>query len=512
MTTHVEASRRDEPGERTQIIPRQQAHPGETHVMPAVRMPITPGATTMAQRHASWLPRFWPLVLWFVVVLAVTLMLSVKSTGPLGAVVTVVWTYPVIGTIAGLVGAVITRRRLRRDRLTAADNRVIQCRDRLVVVVPTIGRHDTYPALDRVVRSYITYLPECFAKLRVDVVIEEGCEAAEKIYRLGEISRYIRVVTVPQSYHTVNGTKFKSRANNYAHELRIAQHEDRDDVWVLHMDDDTGVGLDTAIALARLIEQQRGLGDEACHLAQGILTYPREHANNRLTWLADASRPIADVTVYSAFTGSGHPLAGVHGELLLVRASVEAEIGWDFGPEAIVEDAQFALIFSRRYPGRSAWFAGRCYGASPATVRDFFRQRERWAWGLIGLALDDRLPLRDRLYIGYSTFTWVISPLQHLGTILLVGWVLGSFDTVPLTLMVLPIWALNMAYAIWLYSEGLRINVSVSRRAKYRWWEGIAVILLVPLFSLMEGVGAVRGLIKHIRGGQQQFVVIAKPI
>jgi hypothetical protein len=69
-----------------------------------------------------------------------------------------------------------------------------------------------------------------------------------------------------------------------------------------------------------------------------------------------------------------------------------------------------------------------------------------------------------------------------------------------------------MAYAIWLYSEGLRINVSVSRRARYRWWEGIAVILLVPVFSLMEGIGAVRGLVRYLRGGQQQFVVIAKPL
>lgn len=509
MTTHVDASIRDEP-DRTQVI--SLPPPTETHVLPAVRMPITSRGTTMAQRHASWLPRMWPLALAFAVVLGFTWLLSVKSTGPLGPVVTIIWTYPVIGTVIGLAGAVITRRRLRRDRLTAADDKIIKCNDRLVVVVPTIGRHDTYPALDRVVRSYITYLPECFSKLRVDVVIEEGCEATSKIRELAAVSRYIRVVTVPKGYKTENGTRFKARANHYAHELRMAQHEDRDDVWVLHMDDDTGVGLDTAIAVARLIEQQRTLGDEAKHLAQGILTYPREHARSGLSWLADALRPIADVTVYSAFTGGGTPLAGVHGELLLVRASVEAEIGWDFGPDAIVEDAQFALIFSRRYPGRSAWFAGRCYGASPATVRDFFRQRERWAWGLIGLALNDQIPLRDRLYIGYSIITWVTSPLQHLGFVMLLGALLGSYDTVPITLAVLPIWALNMAYAVWLYSEGLRINVSVSRRAKYRWWEGVAVILLIPVFALMEGIGAVRGLYRYLRGGQQAFVVIAKPV
>ena len=54
----------------------------------------------------------------------------------------------------------------------------------------------------------------------------------------------------------------------------------------------------------------------------------------------------------------------------VVRASVEAAIGWDFGPAAIVEDAQFALEFAARYPGRTGWFPARCYGVSPATLRN----------------------------------------------------------------------------------------------------------------------------------------------
>ena len=512
--------------EITQVLPRTPVDatqviipvpPTETTVIPAVRLPVSRRSLAMAARHAAWLPRLTPLVLAFLVVFGVTALLSVKSTGPLGPIVTVLWTYPVIGTIVGLVGALMTRRRLRRDRWSVADESTSDgslpvCGDRLVVVVPTIGRHDTYPALDRVVRSYITYLPECFPRLRVDVVVEEGCEAYDRIVELAAVSRYIRLVTVPRSYTTANGTRFKARANHYAHELRLAQHEDLDDVWILHMDDDTAVSLDTSVAVARFIEAQRDAGEAACHLAQGILTYPRENAYNRLTWLADASRPIADVTIFSAFTGAGTPLAGVHGELLLVRASVEARIGWDFGPRAIVEDAQFALIFSRTYRGRSGWFAGRCYGASPATVRDFLRQRERWAWGLIGLATNETLPLRDRLFIGYSVFTWVASPFQHVLPVLLLGALLGSIDTVPVTLAVLPIWGLNMAYAVWLYWEGLRINVSVSGHARRRWWEGPAVVLLVPFFAMLEGIGALRGLRRFARGEQSAFVVIAKPV
>jgi len=244
-------------------------------------------------------------------------------------------------------------------------------------MVPTIGRHDVYPALERSVLSYVAYLPRCFPRLRIDLVIEEGCEAADRIQRLARRSPLIKLVVVPRGYRTKHGTRFKARANHYAHQLRVHQGLHRDDIWVLHMDDDTGVGPDTANAIARFIEEQYHAGPDAKHLAQGILSYPSECSVNRLTWLADAVRPADDIARFAAMTGSGTPRAGLHGELLLIRASIEASIGWDFGPSSIVEDAQFAMIFAKRYKGRSAWFGGRCYGASPATIRNFTRQRER---------------------------------------------------------------------------------------------------------------------------------------
>jgi egghead protein (zeste-white 4 protein) len=406
---------------------------------------------------------------------------------------------------------VSTRRRLRRNRRWFDDDETFLCHDQLVVVVPTIGRHDTYPALKRSVMSYVACLPQCFPRMRVDIITEEGCEAGARIARMAARSPLIRVVVVPKAYQTPNGTKFKARANNYSHEMRIAEGEARDNVWVLHMDDDTGVGLDTAIAMAQFIERQRWAGDREKHLAQGILTYPRENAVNRFTWLADAVRPVADLTVFSMFTGRGTPLSGLHGELLLVRASVEATIGWDFGPKAIVEDAQLSLIFCQRYPGRSAWFQGRCYGASPATVRDFVKQRERWAWGLIALVLNRSIPLRYRLFLMYSVVNWITSPLQHLAVVLVIGAALGSIDTTPESLFVLPLWALNMAYAVWMYWEGLRVNATVSQVGRRSWWEPMAVVALIPIFSLMEGAGALLGLLRFVRRAENKFVVIAKP-
>jgi beta-1,4-mannosyltransferase len=468
-------------------------------------------ARELYRRLARWRPAYWPLILSYLIVLVCTGWFAEPSRGLLAWPLTVVWTWPVLGTLIGIVGIRRTRKRLRRSRARWAADRLMRSEDVLIVVVSTIGRNDTYPALERSVQSYLAYLPGGFPRLRIDIVIDEGCEAAGRIAALAARNDLIRLVTVPSQYRTANGTRFKARASHYSHELRIAEHEDRDDVWVLHMDDDTGVGPDTAMAMARFIQEQSQAGRDAKHMAQGILTYPREYSGNWLAWLADSARPAEDLARFSAWTGSGTPRAGLHGELLLVRASIEATIGWDFGPRSIVEDAEFALIFSARYRGRSSWFCGRSYGASPATLHDFFRQRERWSWGLSALVFNRSLQLRNRLYLGYSVASWVVGPLQNVGVVLLIGLLAGDPNTSPVALFIVPLWALNMAYAIWMYWEGLRVNAGVSAGGRRKWWEPWAVVVLIPVFGLMEGLGGVRGFLKFIRHVDNEFTVISKP-
>ena len=432
-----------------------------------------------------------------------------SRTGLVGWITTVVWTVPTPASVIGLVGALLTLRRVRRQRgwreVAPAND------DILVVVVPTIGRNDTYPALERAVLSYARYFPEYFPYLRIDIIVEEGCEAQGAIDRLAASDPVFRVVVVPRSYTTPNGTKFKARANHYSHELRISQGEARDDVWILHMDDDTGVGPDTGASMARFINAQRRAGEDAKHLAQGVLTYPREHAVNRMTWLCDSVRPSCDITLFAVMTGSGTPRAGLHGELLLIRSSIEATIGWDFGPKAIVEDAQLALHFSARYKGRSDWFSGSCYGASPATMKDLMKQRERWAWGLIALAFNRTVPLRSRLLLMYNVSAWSLGLVQHVGVILAFGALIGDLNTSPATPWVLPLWALNVASGVWMYWEGLKLNATVSVNGRRLWWEPIAVVGLIPVFSLFEGFAVFRGLLRFLRGTENKFVVIAKP-
>jgi beta-1,4-mannosyltransferase len=468
-------------------------------------------ARKLNNRLSRWKPRYWPLVVSFVIILVVVGWFTEPYAGPLGLALSVLWTWPIVNTLVGIRGIHRTRKALRRSHARWRDTDPVSCDDFLIVVVPSIGRHDTYPALQRSVLSFIAYLPRCFPKLRIDLVIDEGCEAADRIRRLAARSPLIRLIVVPRHYRTRNGTKFKARANHFAHELRIFEEENWSDIWVLHMDDDTGVGPDTAVAMARFIEEQYQAGPAAKHLAQGILTYPREHAVNRLTWLADSVRPGDDAARFSAMTGGGTPRAGLHGELLLVRAAVEAEIGWDFGPRSIVEDAEFALIFCKRYPGRSAWFGGRCYGASPATIRDFIRQRERWCWGLAGLIFNRSIRLRDRAFLGYSMVSWVAGPIQNVAVVLLVGVLIAAPNTAPVALAIVPLWVLNTAYMIWMYWEGLRLNAGVSAHGRRKFWEPIATVLLIPFFGMLEGIGGLRGFLKFVRRTENKFIVIAKP-
>lgn len=429
-----------------------------------------------------------------------------EHTQPLGWVLTFIWSLPVAWVAMSVYGLLRTRR-----HLDLPDAAVAAHPDLLIVVVPTIGNAATFPALRRSVTSFSAHLPAYFAQFRVDVVIDEGCPNQALIHALVDGNRYARLVVVPADYATEHGTRFKARATQYAHELRRAEGEARDDVWVLHMDDDTAVGLDTAREVARFIHQQRDT-TRPKHLAQGVLTYPRQFAVNYWTWLADSVRAADDLARFSAFTGGGTPWAGLHGELLLIRASVEAAIGWDFGPAAIVEDTEFAMRFCERYPGRSGWFPARSYGASPASVRDLVRQRRRWAGGLVALTFRRGIPLKGRLLVGYCMSTWVLGPLQHVAFVLLLGLAIQNPSTSPASRWVLLLWGANLAYVVWMYWEGLKVNSRASGRRRPQLRDRVVVLALIAVASLWEGLGGLLGLVDFMRGRADRFVVIEKPV
>jgi hypothetical protein len=447
----------------------------------------------------------------FSFLLTAGLRLLDPRTGPIGWYASVVWTLPIVLSVQGLAGGLHVRRAARRLRQTGEFTGVVSS-ESLVVVVPTIGRDDTYVALTRVLSSFSTCLPAYFAFLRIDVVVEEGCPVASRLAHLASRDPLLRIVTVPANFTTRRGTRFKARANHYADLLRQREHEARSDVWVLHMDDDTGVNAYTAAEIARFVETQHAAGDDRKHLAQGILAFPRELSRSRVTWYADAVRPGCDISLFSITTGRGRPRIGLHGELLLVRASVESQIGWDFGPETIVEDAEFAMRFCDAHPGRSDWFPACSYGASPTGFSGFVKQRERWVWGLLTLMTKNSVSLRRRVLLLPTIGLWIGAPFANPVVLISVGILIGDADTTPLSMVIGCVWAVNFGFYIWLYWEGFKINVHWSAGYRTRWWEPVVVVLGTPVFAVMECVGILAGLGQFLRRRETHFAVIDKPL
>jgi beta-1,4-mannosyltransferase len=459
-------------------------------------------------------PRPMVLALLLVLVLAVELALYFPQRGELGVLVglyaSVVWSLPIGITALIAWGARLAARRMRASRDRAEPPPV----DELVIVqLPTIGRYDVIPALTRVVESFEREMPDWYREWRLDVVAEESSPAKAELEALA--SENVRILYVPTAYGTPNGTERKARANQWMNELRIAEAEARPDVWVLHMDDDTGIGPDTPPAIAWVIHGNPWGLRHSADLAQGVLTYPRQYASRFWPWLADSIRPGSDLSLFHLSTDSGSPFIGAHGELLLVRASTEAEIGWDYGRNlSITEDANFALTFGGMPSKRSTWFPARCYGSSPESLRDLVAQRQRWARGLLHVACNRALPRRARLMLAYAMLAWFMGPFQHVVTVVATAYLVGNPNTSPLTRELVLLWAFNMSVVVWMYIEGLRANVHASGlpRVTCRHWIGL---VLIPWFTLIEGWAALLGLADFVKDrlGLQSgelFHVIAK--
>ncbi len=445
--------------------------------------------------------------LWFILLYLVCLVLNLLFMGksilrPLNVYLTYAWASYLPIALIGIIGA-IGSLRLKNPPF---EGKVTQP---VIFMIPTIARLDTVPALKRVVDSILLCAPQHLSSFTIHIITEEDAVGIPDLQRVYRFHPQVTLIIVPAAYRTVNGTKYKSRANQYALEYRHAYDLDRNDVFVYHGDDDTGIGPDTIWSIAHFLKEKSGRYD----LAQGVLTYPHQLCPSWFCKLADSLRPADDLTRFLFFTGLlGRPLAGLHGEHLLVRASVEHTIGWDFGASVKVEDAYFGMYFSQRYPGRSTFLPSCSYGASPATVSDLVKQRRRWAAGLFALFFDRRISIPAKWSLCYATFNWVAGILQHVGVVLILSYFFNGFNTSPAFQVFIYVWCFNLAYFLWLYLEGLRMNLDASQAARWTYfvlpW---IVIMLMPAFSFVEAWAALLGL-KDFLLKKKGFEVISKKI
>lgn len=301
---------------------------------------------------------------------------------------------------------------------------------------------------------------------------------------------------VPSGFRTARGSRFKARALEYA----VEQSRLPEDAWILHLDEESYLTPSLITGIHAAISEEEATGEH--RIGQGAILYHRDLPSRPFLSLADSIRTGDDLGRFHLQHRLGVTLFGLHGSFILVRNSLEREVGFDFGPlGSITEDSFWALEQMER-GHKCRWIDGYVAEQAPRTVRDFVRQRRRWFVGLVKVVTEAPVPLRYRLALAVSTSVWSIS---WIGILYLYVNLATGFGV--------PLWVQstgNVAFAVYImsYVIGLRTNLENlppigPLRTAFLY---VAQVVLIPAFALLEAAGVLYGLVRPETG----FHVIRK--
>jgi len=300
----------------------------------------------------------------------------------------------------------------------------------------------------------------------------------------------LKYITVPKEYKTPNKSLYKARALQYAVEHSTLP----DDAWIVHLDEETQITRSGIKGICKMIREEEISGK--LRIGQGAILYHRKWTEHPFLTLADNVRTGDDFARFHFQHRLGVTVFGLHGSYIVVRNDIEKSIGFDFGYNgSITEDAFWALM-AMQNGHRCRWVEGYLEEQSTQSIGDFIRQRRRWFQGLVKVSLYAPVKLRWRLCIGINTTLWALAPFALLYTI---GHIFYGF-AVPAWLQFMA----NFSFASFgvLYMIGLRANLDEygieNRLHRFGW--SAAQLVLLPIFSAMEGLGVLSAIFSPDKG------------
>ncbi|CAA9494271.1 MAG: hypothetical protein AVDCRST_MAG67-1533 [uncultured Solirubrobacteraceae bacterium] len=292
---------------------------------------------------------------------------------------------------------------------------------------------------------------------------------------------------VPAGYETPRRSLFKARALQYALDVSGLP----DDAWIMHLDEESWISPSLLAGMHQAIREEEASGEY--RIGQGAILYHRHIATHRFLTLADMIRSGDDFGRFRLQHDLGITLFGLHGSFILARQSVAREVGFDFGPEgSITEDAFWALVQMQR-GRRCRWVDGYVEEQPTQSIKDFMKQRRRWFLGLVKVVRHAPVALRWRLPLAISVALWSLSWVGVLYTYVRLGF--GVQTPAPWI-----VWFGDLAFAIYVvnYVLGLKLNLDdwepigrLQAGAMY-----VAVVVLIPIFSLLEVGGVLWALLR----------------
>jgi egghead protein (zeste-white 4 protein) len=306
----------------------------------------------------------------------------------------------------------------------------------------------------------------------------------------------VQQIVVPEDYQTSNGATHKARALQFAIENSLL----RDHHWILHLDEESHITEQLVVGIREAVTEEETSGEH--RIGQGLILYHRDLETNPVFTLADSIRVADDVGRFHLQYRLNRVLFGMHGSFVLVRNSVEKEVGFDFSPAGCTtEDTTWGL--SQMGAGnRFRWVEGTVVEQSPRGLLDFIRQRRRWFSGMWWAALHTPVALRHRLALIVTMALWTIGWFN-----LVYSWIhLASGVILPAPIAILgelvfTVYVANYLLGLWVSLTDRKIDGALAR-AGYL----IKQVLWMPIHATIEAAAIVYALFKP----EANFHVVAK--
>lgn len=187
----------------------------------------------------------------------------------------------------------------------------------------------------------------------------------------------------------------------------------------------------------------------------------------------------------------------------MFQVGAEKTVSFDNGLDgSVAEDCYFAM---RAYTeGYSFNFVeGEMWEKSPFTLWDFVQQRKRWLQGILLVVHSKSIPLRSKILLGISCYSWVTLPLSASNVIL------AALCPIPCPAIIDFICAFIGAVNIYMYVFGVVKSFSLYRFGMIRFALCICGALsTIPFNIIIENVAVIWGLF----GKKHKFYVVNKNI
>ena len=313
-----------------------------------------------------------------------------------------------------------------------------------------------------------------YTKYQVDLVTDT------KVPKRVAKSFNARNVVVPSNYQTIPSVKHKARALQYAVEQRKKRRQTNARRWIYLLDEESMVTEQSVRALLHYISNK-----DAKPIAEGGIIYPNNFFRHNL--FCSIGETLRTYVCYDCVTqmSSGEMPSHMHGSNLLVRADVEAKVGWAHKKVDCSEDQRFGWEATLKLgKGLFGWHGGTIEEQPAINIRDFIKQRQRWFVGNVHNLKNAKIPKKKKITMSLRWLAWMAGFPAGLASFLML--------LIPQNI---PFWMYIFLFFntfTWLvgYQVGLRLNLKQYRMPKHKkfLWH-IVTLILTPFVGIVETFG-----------------------